>query len=413
MQRLGIVDSMHSARPSLSAWLSKHLDGEALAKMAEPWILGGLSVAIMLFLWGLQTIGPVERVAIMRFMAEFGAASIILAYVINYTHIIWAYRLAYQQDAKFIASHIPSLIIAPLATLGFAVASFALWQTPTSSMPFIAAVDSSVQCIGLKLNWTTYPTVGKLIFACLMFFQIAAASLHYSMQAYGVALQSAIEHKRPFTAHQKKFLSLNLYAMWAFNVSWGCAFLVAFNSSMFTYTPPMLPDCVRQLTCGIFVLTAVLFAISLRSGSGTVAPTTTLTDRCMRYIPVVSLWVWLQPFIQPFGYQAWIVPLGHAIQYLWYVGKVESRGFSPRAKQESGKRTLYLAVLTIGIAGIAYFCFRILPELVSNQLAIPTIPPGFFAVLAYIMLSTHHYSIDGVVWKDPNSRARQLLKGIS
>ncbi|HEY9714022.1 MAG TPA: hypothetical protein V6C72_11160, partial [Chroococcales cyanobacterium] len=134
----------------------------------------------------------------------------------------------------------------------------------------------------------------------------------------------------------------------------------------------------------------------------------------MAVVPIVSLWIWLQPFVQPYGYQFWVVPLAHGAQYLYFCYRVEARHFdsflTEKLSGSAVRQALFYLGLVVATISLGYLGFIYVPSLLdrSNVMQYFGAAPNFFFLAAFVFFSTHHYVLDSVAWK-PDSRARKLL----
>jgi hypothetical protein len=232
---------------------------------------------------------------------------------------------------------------------------------------------------------------------------------HYGMQALGVALACGEKRGYKLQAAQKKYLRINLYALWLVNLLSGYTFLSFLDSHCFGYRPIQFPHEWQVLAAILFSLSVLLVLLKVVlpnfKQNRKLPPLSSSTS-------ILSVWLWLQPFFQPYGFQAGVVPLAHGLQYLYFAARGEDAGFdakiSARVKDKQALRALWLVLLFALLVACGYFTYRYLPMQLDQGNLIKHLAPNFFLTAAYIFLNTHHYMIDSVVWRG-DSRLRSYI----
>jgi hypothetical protein len=285
----------------------------------------------------------------------------------------------------------------------------ATWGYPVAKLPWLLSIDAALNTIGINLFWSSYEGLGQLLIASLLVSQTVMAGYHFCMQAYGVTLACGEDCRYRLNAAQKKILKINLLCLWLMNLLSGYKFFSIFSGNGFVYHPARFPEPLFNVSVLVFAasLCAVIYKI--------VVPIISKQKRyppVLAALPVVSVWLWLQPFVQPFGYQGWVVPIAHGAQYLYFAGKVESNSFAPEFAAQCGKSRGLKAVLVLAVGAavivIGYLCCLYFPLMLDIAFARKIVTANFFLVASYLFVSLHHYMVDSVVWKN-DSRARQLL----
>ncbi len=370
-------------------------------------MLGGGSLIVMSLFLIVRQPQVLMRDDVRSMLQELSGASLFFVVLLSYPHFAWSYRFAYQQGLGFIKRHSGRLIAYPLVMLGLLALCVVSWNYPISNLPLLQATEQCVQSIGINLHWSLYKGAGQLLFASLLITQIVLSGHHYCMQAFGVALAEGEAHGYALTPSQKKVLEYNLYALWAMNLLSGFAFLSVLNNRTFAYHSFEMPAPLSVGSYVVFVVTLGLVFFKI------VLPKKQLPPFQLA-VPILAVWFWLQPFVQPYGFQFVVVPIAHGAQYLFYAYKVELNNFDPaQARFNNGlKRGLLLVSLSLAAMAIGYIAFHTIPIFLDHARLLPDLLPNFFFLAAFILISTHHYVLDGVVWKH-DSRARQALQGIT
>ncbi len=374
----------------------------------EQMMMGGASILALIFCVSISAFrfNMLDDVrAFLQFCAE---STVVFATIFSYPHFMWSYRFAYGQGHQFIAKHWWELIVFPLGIVALCAFSAVTWKTPVNQVPFLLSLESLVAPSGIMLGLSEYKSLGNLTFASLFLAQFIMSGYHYGMQAFGASMHFAEKRGFCFSKDQRAALKYYLYALWAMNLFSGYTFLSIINGRYFGIHPVRFPEWI-QVSSWVFYLVALLFLsrrvlAPMLKEHGKLPPVIV----CM---PILAVTVWLQPFFQPYGFQLWIVPLAHGLQYLYFSLVAESGGFDPHLDKIN--RTAYLKTV-LYVCFFAFMClagyaaFRGLPLFLDNSHALTTVSPNFFFVAAYMFLSVHHYVIDGVAWR-PDSRAKQVI----
>lgn len=370
-------------------------------------MLGGGSLVVMALFFLVRQPQVLMRDDVRSMLQELSGSTLFFVVLLSYPHFVWSYRFAYQQGFDFIKRHSARLITYPLVLSGLLFLCAISWGYPISNLPVLVAFENSCRSIGINLNWSLYNGVGQLLFSCLLVLQIVMSGHHYCLQAYGVALSEGEKHGYALTTGQRKLLRINLYSLWAMNLLSGFAFLSVLNSRTFAFHALQLPAAINLTSYAFFALTTVLVLWKILLVNRKVPP-------FQFAIPILSIWFWLQPFVQPYGFQFLVVPVAHGAQNLFYAYQVEINNFD--SSLASIKRKLQpfglLIVLSLLAMAIGYMSFHTIPVMLDRARLIPGLLPNFFFLSAFILISTHHYVLDGAVWKR-DSRARQVLQGIT
>jgi hypothetical protein len=373
-------------------------------------MLGGASIIMMALLAFLRMPQILMFDSTRIFLQWLTSTLFVFILIFSYPHFIWSYRCAYQQGFGFIGRHILPLVVAPVVLLSLICVCVGSWNEPVTTLPWVPHIDNTLHSFGFDLHWSLYRGCGQLLLANLFIFQTIMAVQHYCMQAYGVAIQGSLDVGFSITKQQKMIVRLNLYALAAMNLFSGYTFFAFFNTSNFVYHPVQFPQFFGVIAIFFFVATGALLIFKI------VVPVYKQTSKLppmVASLPIISVWLWLQPFSQPFGYQAWVVPLAHGAQYLFFALRIENARLDTNKRTNwlkfSGVRTLFIAGMALMLIAIGFLSFNYLPVLFDQKHFIPGLNGNFFLLAAFIFISLHHYFVDAVLWK-PDSQTRMLLQ---
>lgn len=367
-------------------------------------MLGGASLILMAVFFFVRQPQILMRDDVRMMLQELSGGTLLFVVLLSYPHFVWSYRFAYQQGFAFIKRHSWQLIVYPLVVTGLLALCVLSWNYPISNFPILRAIESNFQIVGISLNWSLYKGSGQLLFAGLLIAQVIMSGHHYCMQAFGVALAGGEEHGYKLSDSQKRILRINLYALWAMNLLSGFAFLAILNNRTFAYHSFQLPTPLSIASYAFFAITLGLVVFKVILPQKKLPPFQTA-------IPILSIWIWLQPFVQPYGYQFLVVPIAHGAQNLFFAYKVELNNFDPTRKfvKSAAGKVFFLVMLSVATMVIGYLSFHTLPVMLDRARLIADLTPNFFFLAAFILISTHHYILDSVVWRH-DSRARIVLQ---
>jgi hypothetical protein len=370
--------------------------------------LGGASLLAMAFCFCLGNVAFLLRDDVRLLLAQLAAGALVFTALLSYPHTMWSYRFAYQQGGGFIAKHSWELIGYPLIIISLLAISAITWHQPLQFLGSVTIVENFFASLGIALNWSKYDSIGELLLVCLLVLQIIMAGYHYGMQAMGVAIACGEKHGYRLQAEQKKYLRFNLYALWFVNLLSGYTFLSLFDSRGFNYRPVLFPSQWQAAGALIFVISTVLLFVKV------IRPIFNQSRKLpplSASVSILSVWLWLQPFCQPYGFQAGVVPLAHGLQYMYFAGRAEVGGFDSKMTKLPRAKWLCLVVLFGLLVLFGCLTYTNLPVLLDGTGLVKHMVPNFFILAAYIFLNTHHYMIDSVVWRG-DSRLRCLMSTV-
>lgn len=364
---------------------------------------------IMAFCTALTNTSFIMRDDVRSLLATCAGGALLFSVLFSYTHTLWSYRFAYMQGLTFVKKHAWELIGYPFLIIFCLAAAAYSWDKPVASIAGVSEIEKVFSMCGIALNWSKYDSLGEMLLALMLVLQIVMSGYHYGMQAMGIAIACGDKHGYKLTPAQKKYLRLNILALWLVNLLSGYTFLSLLDSQCFAYKPVHFPF-QWQAASGILLLSSVLLIVfkiilPIYRAEGRLPPLSSCTT-------FLSVWLWLQPYFQPYGFQISVVPLAHGLQYLYFSGRAESRGFADTSDtlkcQSQRTAFLFLGFIFLVLASGGYFFYKLLPVMLDSNTVINHMSPNFFIIAAYIFLNTHHYMIDSVIWKG-DSRLRPLI----
>jgi len=325
------------------------------------------------------------------------AIALLLAHVINNPHFAHSYQIFYRNFGE--KAFTPSLgrtmqarylfagIVVPLALFGFLAACIA---------------TQNLRVLGLAVN-------------AMNFF----VGWHYVKQGYGLMMVDAALKRRFFSAEEKKVLLINSYVVWI--ASWAVINASLRESDLLgiAWATFDVPDPLLYLSLAAAAASSAFTAWTLfrRWKGGQQLPTNGL----LAYF--VSLYPWML-FVKVSPLWLLAAPALHSIQYLavvWHfeanyekarlaepdtTGSLVRRVFGSNAAVHFG--LFVLTGIALGYAGFTFF-----PILLTSLIPFDHAVFGstLFLFAAWIVINTHHYFMDNVMWRRENPEAKRYLFG--
>ena len=390
--------------------------GNPGSSVTEFMLIGGWTLIAAVIMGILQLTrlnqNPIVSVHLDHFVYMFPT----LALVANYPHATWSYRFAYQQGPRLVQTHYFRLLALPILLLAGLSSAYFLWSRPMSDFPLILGFERVLQKSNIFINASVYPSFGQFLFAQMLIFQQVTVMHHFAMQSYGVALSCGQSAGYQMSVEQRNLLRYNLHSLWVASLFSGYTVFSALNNMSFHYFSPRFPRILLWGSGAVFLATFVMIitkiVIPIHRKTGRWPPLNTV-------VSVLSLYLWQQTFWWPFGFQLWMVPLAHAIQYLTFVHRVEAGGFRELSKGEENPRLakkpgpFYFILLTLAVMLLGFLGFEGIPIWLDRLHPSSIMTANFFVIAANILINVHHYFIDGAVWRSPESKVRTLLRTTS
>lgn len=324
----------------------------------DPWLVGGLSIIVLLGFVALSSRLPTELI-----LGNF----IVLTVLLNGTHFMASYALLYS-SRTYINRYRTAAIYLPLGLLGIGALSLWLAMPPRGNGG------------GIQL---------------LMIITALYLALHYTGQAWGMIASYAHVYGIKFTSSERWTLRICLRTMAVWQMTWA---LFTSPSYILERLVGWAPDAMLVLNVVGFVSfvvgTATLISIRKRTGAPLPSPLV---------LPFVSLYVWYF-FLWWYPQSLFWVQIFHALQYLSFPFRVELNRVSVRSPGEARTTQLrHLLKYSAALAIASLFVFVGIDKMINY-------PHGgyenYFLVLV-CLINIHHYFIDGCIWhiSSPEVRA--------
>lgn len=379
-----------------------------LGNVLELFCVGGASLFVMAICTLLTNPSILIRDDVRIALAQLSATALFFPSLLSYSHSMWSFRFAYWQGGAFVFRHSFALLIFPIAIIALLVTSAMTWLVPVSNLPLLANIEQQFNAIGIAINWTKYNSLGQLLLSLLLILQITMSGYHYGMQAVGVTIACGEKRGYRLDDRQKAFLRYNIYSIWMLNLLSGYTFLSILDSKFYGYRPVQFPKEWQTIAALVFVISLVLL---LQKVIIPIYKQTKQLPPAPAIMTMVALWLWLQPYFQPYGFQATIVPFAHGLQYLYFAAKGEANGFARKQVTSSSNNKGWLVTILVFsvLVPCGYLAYKYLPVVLDRKILIHTLAPNFFLLCAYIFFNTQHYVIDSVIWRR-DSKLYSLFK---
>jgi len=326
----------------------------------DPWLVGGLSVVILIGFLVLSSTIPSEMI-----LGNF----LILTVLLNGTHFMASYSLLYS-SREYIKRYRTAAVFMPIGLL-------------------------LVGALGL---WSASPPRGdSIVIQGILVITALYLALHYTGQAWGMMASYAYVHGIRFSPSERKILRTCLRIMALWQMVWA---LSTSPSSIPSALRPYAIPCMQLLN--VIAITSLLVGsvtlIGLRRRLKTPLPSTVL-------LPFGSLYVWYA-FLSVYPQSLFWVQIFHSLQYLSFPFRIEMNRFSGhQLPMISSERTRHLLKYSLALAFASLFVFVGIDKALNY-------PSGgfenYFLVLVSL-INIHHYFIDGCIWHISNPRVRADL----
>lgn len=324
---------------------SRHILSAAL----DPWLVGGLSIAVLGSFILFSSFIPQEFI-----LSKF----VVLTILLNGTHFMASYRLLYSSRESVLSYPMASIVV-PAFLCAYAL--FAIWA------------------VGVGI---TMPVEAMLMIMALYL------ALHYTGQAWGMMASYAFLGGIKFSPEERRQFRICLRVMAVWHMLWA---LIIFGRPPAWLASELghAMSVLNAMAIVSFLWGAMLFRrMSIRLG--TKIPHTVI-------LPFLSLYVWYF-FLWIFPQALFWVQLSHSLQYLAFPIRVELNRSVDGTSTLEKESSLHIVQYLIALIFTSFVVFFGIDKLINY-------PNGGFEA-AWVVISAginiHHYFIDGCIWHISN-----------
>lgn len=369
-----------------------------LSRAADFWLIGGLSIAVWIPVYFLQT----QFTLIKSVSLGLPALAFTLAYWVNYPHFMASYKLAYTQGNGFIQQNWFQLILVPVILIAAMAIGFAYWNTDIRHTGFVHSVNGVFTALGLNTRIGLYSNLGSEILGSLILLLYFTVGWHYAKQAFGCMMVYARLDNYRLSTLERNTIRYALLSTWW--VSW-----LYSNCSVGSYNfydlkvyrlglPPQWFEISYIVTSALFIgVAAILFRKYIRERQ---MPSWNFL------IPMLALLIWQIPLFGNPQY-FYVLALFHSLQYFPFVAKVEKTRYRNHQRARPQLRLLlFFAVMM----GVGYLSFDLIPNSLDHAANTKGVFQTSFFIIGFLaFINIHHYFIDNVLWRFKNKEVKQLL----
>lgn len=348
------------ATPDRQALISRRLDF---------WLLGGGSLIALaaLIIW--QRLFPF---APPNAAVDWLTVGIYLRIGLEYPHLLASYKIAYNRGGGFIRKHYLVTVLAPMALVGLGTfAALGLetnWLSPMLKKWAESIFFIGVHSIFLGFGWHRLRQVWGLM----------AIYARYD----GVILQA----RQRFVAHGF------LMSLWVFGYLTYMETTRGLSYFGIQFDPLTFPRPILWIGAVLFALFGLLFVFEI------LLRPWIYQGRCPSanfLVPVLAILFWWAALsLEPIFF-FFLSPAAHSLQYLTVVWAYE-RGPADSNRSVWGTAGFFGLLLVLG------FALEHGPRIV--------LPNGSAAIgIAYLILSLHHYLLDGIIWRTSDPNLKNIL----
>jgi hypothetical protein len=302
---------------------------------------------------------------------------------IGAAHFVCSYPLAYGRSAReggLVRAHRVALVWTPaaLAVAVVAIAVVAVSIGPGATQPMIGLGITGV------LIMTTW---------------------HGVKQVYGVGRLGAGFAGIGLDTRTVGVLRFGLYPLWfsavvTLLVSNGRGSMDGYFAGV-TMLPTWAAPAARGVAvCSMIAVAWVLTTVCVRAGR--------VPGLLVAPYAAWALWLLAPPAAAPLA----ILPALHGLQYLVCVHRAERASHEAVTGSVNGRTWWPQHVLSAAAIGVLVLTW--IPQALDRILGLNTAAlPGVMVAAAFVVLNTHHYLIDAVVWRSDGHHVRSILNTTS
>lgn len=347
-------------------------------------LVGGVTLVVFPLAWGLRSIAGLGRADF-----AFGLVTFYGAYLINDPHFSVTYLLFYRDARKrAFSDEQPWVYRARYLFAGLAVpVGLVAWAVLVLAFRSAEGLGWMIQLMYLLVGW------------------------HYAKQGFGVLSVLSARQDARFTSRERSIVLAHCYAAWAF--AWANPAIAAgeFEEKGVVYHALAHPRWLElsagaALFASTFALVWMLMAKWRRSERIAIPPL---------LVFLVTIWWWtifssIDPLVQ------YVIPALHSVQYLYFVWLMRRNEARAAEGPLFGRPpAVRLAALAVSALGLGWLLFHGAPSLLDAALVArprgrPANALGATPFLAafFVVVSVHHYFMDGVIWRRENPDMRYL-----
>ncbi len=352
--------------------MSTHARQALISRPLDFWLLGGLSLLTLSLLMIVRQLD----LGLLRHPGLWLTVGLYLRVGLEYPHLLATYKLSYSRGREFIRSHWFVMLLAPvalLATGGFIIATLDFNLLPASARaPATWILTGGVHALFLGFGW------------------------HRLRQVWGcMSLYSRYDGVR-LTTRQRASIHAFLFSMWIFGYLHMISSTLRFDFFGVTVKGIAVPSILLTTAASLFAASGAFFLFE--NVFVALFKRKRLPSLCF-FVPIVALLFWWAALSLEPAFFFFLAPSFHSLQYLAVVWAYE-RG--PTSRELPWPSLAMLAATLLGLFALGYSW-----ETVPSAL----LPKGSAAIaIAYMVVSLHHYLLDGVIWRTSDPRIKNLLE---
>jgi hypothetical protein len=313
----------------------------------------------------------------------------VLTLLINYPHFMASYRILYRSK-KQVQTYRWSAVWIPLILAVLCCSAVVLSESPTATG---AAARAELARIGLG-SWS----YTSIVFGVMAGVNVVYLGWHYNMQSWGMTASFAQIHGISFTENERWAIKSGFFAM------------VLTHAVLYLIWSPIIQNkWTLDLLLSMASLLPVFGGMALLYGAMGFRDA---FKRTGKRIPVNAITPWLAAFFWYFLVARYhnlfgiavAIQIAHALQYLSFTTRVERNLLAPQSnKSAAGKLILTMAGLTL----CGWLVFIVPMQLAEGgEFGLRYLLAIKFLVIA---INTHHFFVDGAIWKISNPEVRRTL----
>lgn len=342
-----------------------------ISRSIDFWLLGGLSLLVLLIMVATRnwiTNGPRDA----EFWFALGAY---LRVGLEYPHLLATYKLAYGRGGDWIRRHLIAAVLAPGVILILGILAFLAlepgWFGPTWRQHSFNLVGAGIHLLFFAFGWHRL----RQVWGCMVL--------------YGRYDGLKLCRRRRVSVHSF-LISMWIMGYFVFMNSTRNLNFFGFPVSTFAIPPFLLwTSAALFFASGLFFLYEIIWRVARDEHR---LPSLNFL------VPILAILFWWAAVSLEPAFFFFLAPSFHSLQYLAVVWAFE-RG--PWTRKWQWRQ----AVSPLGMFAL----FLLLGWIWDGRTA-DSFSRGSAAIaIAYIVVSLHHYLLDGVIWRTSDPRLKNLL----
>ena len=397
----------HTFRPDCILMSRKASRPAIVTPFVDGLTCGGLSILCFLGLVVYGILWPEDFTGLDKGNVDAWKSAILLGVLINSPHFMASYRLLYSardnlKKHPWATMYVPAVLVSLAILAGVCLTIGYLHGEGKATFQHVVAETGVAGAFRNHLCWA----IGFGIENTLLLVSVFYLAWHYTGQSWGMTASFAYMAGVRFDAKERRMIRAAYRSMLVAHVLLLLLQLSQPIEAIMGLQPGSLHSLARPLAVSYFAIAAVVTIPMGLLGFQRANRRAGVRVPWRAIVPWISIYFWyLLLYVHPFFFV--FVQVAHALQYLSFPLRVHVNRLEQPAAHSVVRRvmsvTLFYTVLLLS-GGLVFT----VPEFLELAGFIPT-HAFSLSVLISLVVNTHHYFVDGTIWKISNPEVRRDL----